>query len=177
MEVTLNFSATNVKYADGWIQNLEAEGLLFKEQVLPKGSLFNLIEGPSTNEQFQNIVSKMKSLVSSVIEAKRIHCLNNDVVLSGNPNGQLLAFSPFFTYCDGIAASESEGLLDESNQPLKAFWVDFLVDLDSIGSESLWNLKDLNSVILVSWIPERYIEAIDHAISENGDESLYWLSQ
>lgn len=163
-----------MKYVDGWIQK---EGnLLLNDQTLPKGNLFDLISGSDTNEQFKNIVSKMKNLVSGVVETKRNYCLDNRITLHADLSGRLLAFSPFFTCCDGIASSESEGLLDETNQPLKAFWIDFLVDLDSINSERLWDLQDLNSVILISWVPEKHIEVIDHAISENGDGSLYWLS-
>jgi len=172
----LDLPNENIKNTAYWCLNLDQGELISDEKAFPEASLFDFIIGSNTNEQFNKIINQMRVLISDVIEIKRSRFLDSYIGL--NPRtlrGRALAFSPFFTCCDGIAASESRGLLDETNQPLKAFWIDLVVNLDSIEPLNLWESNKIDNVLLISWIPEKYINIIDYSISENGDESLYWL--
>ena len=81
--------------------------------------------------------------------------------------GRILLYLPEESLGDGAAESASSGLLDKNNCPPWDTWVtvEESEDLGGAGHTSFY---------LASWIPARWIDAVDSGILANGAKCIEW---
>ena len=83
--------------------------------------------------------------------------------------GRLLIFDYESTMSDGLAESESGGLLDVHNCPPASFWLGFAPRMDE-RAEALGYKQ-----VLVSWIPLQVVPAVTKGVNVIAEGCLDWV--
>lgn len=112
---------------------------------------------------------KLRETVPKLVRARTDILRGRNLI--GKPveydSGRLLIFDYQSTMSDGLASSETSGLLDEHNCPPPVFWLDLVV------SNEL-SLQTTSESVLLSWIPDTHLDLVSKGVYVTSEQCLTW---
>jgi len=120
--------------------------------LFKRDSISNLYSSCSSVDDFLIIFDRQ---VNQVIEKKKAELKNKNIDLK--LEGRWLCFDPYLTMYDSLAESESSGFFDSGDVPPPEFWV------------------SVESNILISFIPKKFLKYACLGVDNCGSDCLYWL--
>lgn len=153
------------------IKSLIAEASNWVSYVLngEGGELYSSLLNPEV-ELWDYVTSdkRKEEVVLSVCRQRAELIVNNEVKRSATTtSGRVLCFYPELSLKDAVAYVASDGFIDQDDCPPWDTWLFY-------SNEDIERYHDDEYSCLYSWIPERFVNQVDKAISEDTYDCLVW---